>query len=60
MESIKRKVEIIEKEKMNIKRMGINNFGILSLIILDDFGERVINFDENETKKLKEFLKKWQ
>ena len=60
MESIKRNVEIFERENFNIKRMGINNMGILSLIILDGFGERVINFDEKETKKLKEFLLRWE
>lgn len=60
MEIIKRKVDCREKERVAIKRIGINNLGVMSIVFDDvDDKEWLINLDNEEVNKLKEFLSRW-
>lgn len=60
MEIIKRNVQLQEKENLKISRMGINNIGTLSLIVKDLDEEIVINLCDEEFKKLKEFILRFE
>jgi hypothetical protein len=71
MEKIQRKViEISPKETFEIKRIGISNTGVLSIVckgaefigkevneLEENSHEILINFGREETEKLKRFLR---
>ena len=64
MQKIQRKVETNLKESFRIMRMGINDTGVFSIICQDaefkkinEYYEIIFNFDKEETKRIKEFLK---
>jgi dihydroorotate dehydrogenase len=67
MQKIKRVVTSGSPEKFKIKRMGLNDTGVFSIIcnekneeIEENLAEIIFNFDKEETSRIKEFLGKWQ
>lgn len=60
METIKRKIELKKKSRDDLERIGYSSSGVLTFIFKDKNGtETLLNFDEKELNKLRNFLRRF-